>query len=289
MKNTKIIVIGSDFTFEEKAILKKCEELSIDSEFILFDDLEVQIGAKTKFVKDGKPIFENFSGNERFIIRRSRGNFEKCVVFAEILKQRNFIFTDSFRSISTNLNKEIFLATIESEILPHPPNSFFIEAGKKIHENKKLSFPLLTKPVLGRHGEDIFIHKNLESLQNAINKSSETLIIQEYLEVESEFRAFVIGDKVLGVVKKIPASGTTIANYAAGAEFIQTDLPKELLDESIRLCQSQEIDIGGVDIARDREGNYFLLEINRCPEFQAFAKATKIDVAGEMIKFVLGK
>ncbi len=126
MKNIKIIVIGSDFTFEEKAILKKCDNLNIDSEFILFDDLEVQIGTKTKFVKNKKPVFENFSGNERFIIRRSRGNFEKCVVFAEILKQRKFVFTDSFRSISTNLNKEIFVTTIESEILPHPPSSFFI-------------------------------------------------------------------------------------------------------------------------------------------------------------------
>ncbi len=142
---------------------------------------------------------------------------------------------------------------------------------------------------MGRHGEDIFIHKNLESLQNAIDKSSETLIIQAYLEVESEFRAFIIGDKVLGVVKKIPESGTTIANYAAGAKFVKVDLPKNILDESVKLCQKQEIDIGGVDIAYDKNGNYFLLEINRCPEFKAFQTATKVDVAGEVIDFVLSK
>ena len=53
--------------------------------------------------------------------------------------------------------------------------------------------------------------------------------------------------------------------------------------------QNQEIDIGGVDIARDKNGNYFLLEINRCPEFQAFEKATNVDIAGEIIDFVLSK
>jgi RimK family alpha-L-glutamate ligase len=288
MKNIKIIIVGSDFKFEEKSILEKCNNLKIDSEFILFDDLEVRIGTKTEFIKNGKNVFESLSGNEKFIIRRSRGNFEKCIAFVEILKKRNFVFTDSFRSIATNLNKEIFLTTIESEIIPHPPNSFFIEAGKNLN-NYKLSFPALSKPVLGRHGEGIVIHNDQNSLQEAINKSKETLIVQDYLQIEKEYRVFVVGNKSLGVVQKIPEKGTTIANYAAGAEFIKATLPQNISKEAIELCQKQEIDIGGVDIACDKNGNYFLLEINRCPEFKAFQLATDVDVASGIINFVKEK
>ncbi len=287
MKN-KITIIGSDFKFEEQAILDKCIDLNINAEFFLLEDLEIRLGTKTEFIKNEKSVFESFVRNERFIIRRSRGNFEKCVAFVEILKQRNFIFSDSFRSISTNLNKEIFLTTIESEILPHPPNSFFIEAGK-ILTNKKLRFPLLSKPVLGRHGQGIVIHNDLKSLQKTISESTENLIIQDYLEIKAEYRVFVVGNKSLGVVRKIPESGTTIANYAAGAKFIKARLPKDVVSEAVLLCRKQEIDIGGVDIACDKNGNYFLLEINRCPEFKAFQKVREVDVAKEIIHLILDK
>ncbi|MDH3324173.1 MAG: hypothetical protein OEL89_00885 [Candidatus Peregrinibacteria bacterium] len=288
MKNSKIIIVGADFQFEEKSILKKCVTSKIDAEFLLLDDLEVRIGTKTEFAKKGTGIFKSFSGNEKFIIRRSRGNFEKLVAFVEILQKRKFVFSDSFRSISTNLNKEIFLATIESKILPHPPNSFFIEQGKKV-SSKNLSFPMLSKPVLGRHGENIFIHEDLNSLQKTVDETSETLIVQKCLNIEAEFRVLVVGGKILGAVRKIPETGKRIANYAAGAEFKKADLPESLLNESAKLCEAQEIDIGGVDIARDENGNYFLLEINRCPEFRAFQKATDIDVAGEIVDFILKK
>ena len=287
MKNQRIIIIGADFKWEEEQLLEQAKCKNKNSEFILLDDLEVEIGTQTKFLKNKKDIFDSFLGDELFIIRRSRGNFEKLISLVEILQKRGFIFTDSFRSISTNLNKEIFMATIESTILPHPPKSFFIEPKKNICRN--LQFPVVSKPVLGRHGQDVIIHKNQDSLQKTINNSNKILIVQNFLKIESEFRVFVIGKKSLGIIKKIPQKGSNIANYAQGAQFIKSDIPEKFIKESVKLCQTQKIDIGGVDIARTEDDKYFLLEINRCPEFKAFSKATNINVSSEIIKFVQQK
>ncbi len=284
MNNPKIIIIGSDFKQEEEWLLSSYP----NSKFILLGDLEVQIGKKTKFVKEGKDIFDDFLGDEKFIIRRSRGNFEKLVAFVEILKKRGFIFTDTFQSISTNLNKEIFLATIESQIFPHPSGSFLVQKDDEV-SHKELAFPLISKPVTGRHGEGIIIHQDLESLEKEIADTEENLLVQKFLEIQSEYRIFVVGDKALGAVEKKAAPGKQIANYAAGAEFNSVELPQKFLDEAVNLCQTQGIDIGGVDVAKTKTGEHYILEINRCPEFKAFSTATGIDVAKKIIEFIKQK
>lgn len=197
MNNDKIIIVGSDFKWEERKLLSSYSS----TEFLLLSELEVQIGEKTKFIRDGADIFDTFLGDEKFIIRRSRGNFEKLVAFVEILKKRGFVFTDSFQSISTNLNKEIFLATIESKIFPHPSDSIFVQMGDDISD-KKLEYPLISKPVMGRHGEGIVIHENLESLEKEVENTQDNLLIQKYLDIESEYRILVVGNVTLGAVGK---------------------------------------------------------------------------------------
>ncbi|MBT4936581.1 ATP-grasp domain-containing protein [Candidatus Peregrinibacteria bacterium] len=284
MDNQKIIIVGSDFKWEEKKLLEACS----DVEFLLLSELEIQMGEKTQFMKNGVDIFDDFLGNEKFIIRRSRGNFEKLVTFVEILNKRGFIFTDSFRSVSTNLNKEIFLATIESSIFPHPNESILLQREDNI-ANKVFNFPLISKPVMGRHGEGIVIHENFKSLQNELKKTEENLLIQKYLEIESEYRIFVVGNAALGAIEKKAAPGKKIANYAAGASFHLVDLPQDFLNEAIKLCQMQEIDIGGVDVAKTKTGEHYILEINRCPEFQAFSNATGLNVAEKIINFIKQK
>lgn len=285
MKN-KIIIVGSDFKSEEQQLIEAYE----NSEFWLLSDIEVQMGSFTRFVMKGKDVFADLEGSEKFIIRRSRGSYEKLVALVEVLQKRGFAVTDSFRSVVTNLNKEIFLTTVESDVFPHPPNSFFVESGANLdYKKEELEFPIISKPVLGRHGEGIMIHDDFDSLQSEIAKSNQNLLVQSYIELDSEYRIFVVGNKALGAVMKKAAPGKKIANYAAGAEFISVDLDQKYLDEAIQLCQMQEIDIGGVDVVKDKAGNWYILEINRCPEFKAFSAATKVKVADEIIQFTLNK
>jgi len=94
--------------------------------------------------------------------------------------------------------------------------------------------------------------------------------------------------KYFGVIQKIPEAGSVIANYAAGAQFKVATLPRSVVRECVTLCQQQGIDIGGVDLAKVGK-NFYLLEVNRCPEFKAFTKATGIDVAGKIVEFALQK
>ncbi len=287
MKKSKIIIVGADFKWEEEQLLQSAKNTGIEAEFILLGDIEVHLNHKAEFWVCGKDLFRSLDGSEKFVIRRSRGNFEKLCALTALLEKRKFHFTDSFRAVSTNLNKEIALPIIESEIFPAPPNTFFLEPYKENFQ-AKLSFPNITKPVQGRHGEGISINKTEEDFDKSLKEAKENLIVQDFLDIDFECRIFVVGDRALGAVKKIPEEGKQVANYAAGAQFIPMDLPPEFLVEAVRLCKTEGIDIGGVDVAKIKGGeHYYLLEINRCPEFKAFSRATGINVAEEIIEFVV--
>jgi|GEM_PF-1752938 len=284
MTNPKIIIIGADQKWEEDALLKADYP---NIEIVLLKDIDLCVSNQTKLIHNGENLFERLTGNERFIIRRSRGQFEKLLAIVGLLKKRGFIFTDSFSAVATNLNKEIAMATLESTIFPHPTGSFFAQPGKIL--TQELTFPLISKPVTGRHGEGIHIHDNIESLQAEVHHTQEPLLIQPYLNIHTEYRIFVIGNDALGAVKKEAAPGEKVANYAAGAQFEAVTLPSNQLNEAVKLCCEQGIDIGGVDIAQTDDGKTYILEINRCPEFKAFSAATGIDVAQKIIEFTLQK
>ena len=205
-----------------------------------------------------------------------------------IAKQWKIPFTDTVQSVMSNLNKAVFMPSVQTQKIRHIPTYFAGRREVAIPEKKGISAPFLIKPVHGRHGEGIQIKKNEKALEAFLKKNKKEMMIQSFLNIEEEYRVFVIGKETLGVVKKTPEPGSKIANYAAGATFTKTIMTHEIVKEAIAVCQSQGIDIGGVDLAKVGS-SFYLLEVNRCPEFKAFAKATDVDVANKIIHFTKSK
>ena len=67
---------------------------------------------------------------------------------------------------------------------------------------------------------------------------------------------------------------------------MKCDLPLNIRNEALKITKQLGIDIAGFDIAEDKNGNFFTLEVNRCPEFKAFSEATSINVAKEIINHI---
>jgi len=92
------------------------------------------------------------------------------------------------------------------------PKSLYInkktkEIEKLIKENK-LVFPLVVKPSIWEHWNWVSVNiKNKEQLKNAIIKAfkyNNEIIIQEFFKW-SDYRVFCVNNKVLAVMKRIPA------------------------------------------------------------------------------------
>ena len=209
------------------------------------------------------------------------------IALAEVAAEWKVPFTDSLRSIRDNLDKRLsvppFTATA---ILPIP--TLFLDPAEIVRPPKEWIFPLLVKPALGRHGKGIRIFQTEKTLNSFLRANRSPVLLQPILTIDKEFRVFCVGDHALGTIRKIPKKGSLVANYAAGAKFVKAVLPARVAKEAVKICASLEIDIGGVDLARVGR-RYYLLEVNRCPEFSAFTKATGNDVASAIVRFALKK
>lgn len=282
----EIFIIGTEARWEEKAIMEAVISQGIVAQIISPYEIKIMLKSKgTQVFWNEKNITEQFKKN-RIIFRRTRGAQTKMIALATLAENFKVHFTDSVESIFNNLNKAMCMPAIQTKHVHQIP-TIFIGRRERLIENK-LTPPYLVKPALGRHGEGVQVFKSKTALTKYLAKNNTEILVQNYLKIISEYRIFVIGKRAIGSIRKIPKRGSIAANYAAGSRFETAKLPRKIIKEAIKICQQQKIDIGGVDFAKTANG-FYLLEINRCPEFKAFSKTTNLNVASAIVKFILTK
>lgn len=283
-----ILIIGSDEQWEERRLAEAARAAGHEASYLPAASLLLTLDAH-----DADVLFEGRSVRDRLkdgviVFRRTRGARQTMAALAALARDWGVPATDSPWSIASNLDKSLSLPTVALKHIRHVPSIFLPADRARAPADIALPFPLLAKPVFGRHGEGIEMLPDPPSLEIFLARPREEgYIVQRRLPLEAEYRVFVVGKRSLGVIRKIPAEGSLVANYAAGARFEPDELPADVIDEATAVCGHQEIDIGGVDIALS-DGQYYLLEVNRCPEFRAFEGATGAGVAEAIVDFVSG-
>jgi len=281
-----LLIIGADSKFEEEQLKRAARLKNVRATIVEAAKVKISLrGKEARIQYNGKDITNLFKKSV-IVFRRTRGCEQTMISLALLGRVWGVPHTDSFESIATNLNKFLHMPAIRTRHLKHISTLFFSPRSTARLDCRSLSFPVIVKPALGRHGEGIHIIESAAELRRLLSRTKEELLIQRYIKGGREYRVFVVGKKVLGVVRKVPAPGKKIANYSAGATFLKDTIKRLLKKECVVICREQGIDIGGVDLI-EKNGTFYLLEVNRCPEFRAFTKATGIDVAGKIVKYVI--
>lgn len=270
-----LYLVSADLDWEERELQKAAKQLGFTTKVLLLAKLD---------------LASKFQGNGRFLIRRTKNFKLEMLSLVCLLETLNLKYLDSLRSIVSNQDKLLASPGVYLKELALPPTVFCFPGRKyQAKHFRKLRFPVLSKPSIGRHGQGIKKHADLKNLLKFLKKNTSGLLIQNFLEIKAEYRILVLGKKILGIVKKHKAPGSMVANYAAGARFQKAKLPRKIRKAAVRLCHEQGLDFAGVDIAQDQSGNFYLLEINRCPQFRALSEACQVNVARAVAKFLARK
>jgi RimK family alpha-L-glutamate ligase len=165
-------------------------------------------------------------------------------------------------------------------------------------KNKVFSFPVIVKGSGGDRGTRVFKADNLEELEKLIRdlRKSETeegkrYMLQEFIPNDGDYRILVLGEKVLGVMKRSSQSKVEFRNnYSAGGSVEVADLPEEIKKLAVKAAKVCGLAVAGVDVAfRDFDMTKPVIwEVNKGPQFKGFMKATGIDVPAEIVKFLVG-
>ena len=164
--------------------------------------------------------------------------------------------------------------------------------------NTKFEFPVILKGSGGDRGTRVFKADNLEQLEKLVRdlRKTETdegkrYMLQEFIPNDGDYRVLVLGDKVLGVMKRSSKNKKEFRNnYSAGGSVEIAELSEEIKQLAVKAAKVCGLAVAGVDVAfRDFDMTKPVIwEVNKGPQFKGFMKATGIDVPTEIVKFLVG-
>ena len=153
--------------------------------------------------------------------------------------------------------------------------------------------PLVIKLLEGTQGVGVVLaetSKAAESVINAFKSLKANILVQEYIKESQgrDMRCFVVGHKVIGAMERIAAEGEFRANVHLGAQVKPINITEEERVLAIKAASVLGLRCAGVDIIRSRSGPK-VLEVNSSPGLEGIEAATKLDIAGEIIKYIQKK
>jgi ribosomal protein S6--L-glutamate ligase len=134
------------------------------------------------------------------------------------------------------------------------------------------------------------MEKLVRDLRKSETDEGKRYMLQEYIPNNGDYRVLVLGDKVLGVMKRSSAKQNEFRNnYSAGGTVEVAELPEEIKQLAVKSAKVCGLAVAGVDVAfRDNDlKKPVIWEVNKGPKFKGFMQATGIDVPAEIVKFLV--
>jgi ribosomal protein S6--L-glutamate ligase len=164
------------------------------------------------------------------------------------------------------------------------------EGAKSVLES--INYPIIMKFPSGTHGKGVMFadsYPAASSMLDALTALKQPFIIQEYVETGGvDIRAIIVGDKVVASMKRKAVKGEKRANIHAGAEGEACELDMHTKKIAVKAAQVIGAEVCAIDLLESVKGPV-VIEINVSPGLQGISKATKIDVAEKIAKFLFNK
>lgn len=118
------------------------------------------------------------------------------------------------------------------------------------------------------------------------NVKPDDYLIQPKLKIDEEYRVFMIDQKIIMPVA-VKQSKTS-----PGVKVKLIGVTSQVHPQLSKICQAvysrAKFDFVGLDIARSKN-NFWLLEVNRSPQFNGYFKLTSLNLAEELFEYLLQK
>jgi ribosomal protein S6--L-glutamate ligase len=147
--------------------------------------------------------------------------------------------------------------------------------------------PVILKLLKGTQGVGVMLLHTQASFQSVVEtlwEFGEDVFLQEFLKDSAgrDYRAFVVGDKVVAAMVRTAAEGEFRSNIHRGGEGTLVKLPASYRNAAIRAARVMGLEVAGVDLMESRAGPV-VIEVNSSPGFEGIERATGLNIAGQII------
>lgn len=150
--------------------------------------------------------------------------------------------------------------------------------------------PLVIKLLEGTQGLGVVLgetHTSARSVIEAFRKVNVNILLQEYIKEAQamDIRCLVVGGKVVASMKRQGPPGDFRSNLHRGGTATAEKITPEERSIATRSAAIMGLNVCGVDLLRTNHGPV-VMEVNSSPGLEGIEKATGVDVATKIIKFI---
>jgi hypothetical protein len=132
------------------------------------------------------------------------------------------------------------------------------------------STTMILRPKHHAQGRNLHVVEDMDTLRRLATRYGEgNWYASELIDKVREVRVYWVSGRVATVAEKTPADPSAVAwNVAQGGRFDVIgwgDWPLEACRVACEAMKHFELDFGGVDLMMDRDGRWYLIEINSAP------------------------
>jgi ribosomal protein S6--L-glutamate ligase len=143
----------------------------------------------------------------------------------------------------------------------------------------------------GSQGQGVLLAEKRSASQSVIEAFRglyANFLVQEFIREANgaDIRCFVVGGKVVAAMRRQGREGEFRSNLHRGGSATPAQLSPAEIDTALRAARTMSLNVAGVDLLRSRRGP-LVLEVNSSPGLEGIEAATGIDVAGEIIDYIL--
>ena len=279
-RRLKIGVLYSRVRVEEKWIFAAMEKRGLD--YVRLDD------RKFHFDLDDPAPWREFDA----VLERSI-SYNSGLYALRVLNSWGVPTINSASVAEVCGDKLVTSAVLAKANVPQPHNKVAFSAEAALNAIEEFGYPVVLKPVVGSWGrllakindrdaaEAIVEHKAiLGSVQHSI------FYIQEYIKKPGrDIRAFIVGDRVLTAIYR--SSEHWITNTARGGAGEICPITPEIEELCLKAAKAVGGGVLALDLFEHPEKGLVVNEINHTMEFHSTQPITGVDIADEIVNYVV--
>ncbi len=163
--------------------------------------------------------------------------------------------------------------------------------GRRAAVEAVRGFPVVLKVLKGTQGVGVMLlHSpiSLGSVLDTLQSMEQDVIIQQFIAEGAgrDYRAFVIGDKVVAAMMRTAPEGEFRSNIHRGGQGQLVKLPADFERAAIRAAKALGLQVAGVDLM-DSDIGPLIIEVNSSPGFEGIEHATGLNIAGMIIRHIV--
>jgi len=276
-----IISLGSK---SSQMIWEEAKKIFDDAELINLKKIEISVGTKIKVLYDGEP----FKKYDCLLMRGSYKYASLLYGLSEVFKEKTFIPIDPYAHILAHNKFMTHLLFSSDKNLKMPTTYFAAQISETKRFLKTLNYPIILKFPSGTHGKGVVFSESYYSANtmiDALDVFKQMVMVQDHINIKSDIRVIVAGEKIIGSMRRIANKDEIRANAHQGGKAEPYIVSPEVKMMCLRASKTIKANICAIDIIESEYGP-LILEVNTSPGLQKITEVTRKNIAKEMVEYM---